>query len=40
MMVVGEQLPGTPPKPFAMQAEFVSRGGTVVMTGLAQVQEN
>jgi hypothetical protein len=40
MMVVGEQAPGMLPKPFAMQAEFASRGGTVVMTGLAQIQEN
>jgi hypothetical protein len=37
-MLVGEQLPGATPKQLSVQAEFMSRDGSVVMTHLAQVE--
>jgi hypothetical protein len=37
-MVVGEPAAGNAPKLFAVQAEFASRDGSVVMTRLAQVE--
>jgi hypothetical protein len=39
-MLVGDQPAGAAPKQFAIQAEFASRDGTVVMTRLAPPQEN
>lgn len=39
LMQLRDQAPGAPPRPLALQAEFASRDGTVVLTRLARAQE-